>query len=179
MKLVPIIAAGFVGAALATSGFAAGDAGGGAPKPTKTTQECEDGMVWDKEKKECVEAEQSMFDDDFLYENAREFAYDGQYDNAIKLLHLAANHQDPRILNYLGFSHRKAGRTDLGMTYYKQALAIDPDYNLARSYMGQALVLDGDIDGSWVQLAEIANRGGKDSWPYLALKQAIAGTVTY
>ncbi|MCP5074349.1 MAG: tetratricopeptide repeat protein [Rhodobacteraceae bacterium] len=179
MKLVPLITAGFISAALATSAFAAGGDDGNAPKPTKTTEECEDGKVWDENKEECIEAEQSMFDDDFLYKNAREFAYAGQYDNAIKLLRLAQNPQDPRILNYLGFANRKAGRTELGMKYYRQALAIDPDYNLARSYMGQALVLDGDIDGAWVQLAEIANRGGKDSWPYLALKQSIAGTVTY
>ena len=45
--------------------------------------------------------------------------------------------------------------------------------------MGQALVLQGDLEGASVQLAEIANRGGKDSWSYVALKQSIEGTVTY
>ena len=179
MKFVPIIAAGFVGAALASSAFAAGGADDSEPTQTNTTKECKDGKVWDKDKKKCVDASRGMYDDDFIYENARELAYDGQYRHAIDLLELAANQNDPRILNYLGFANRKAGNVELGMQYYQKALAIDPDYNLARSYMGQALVLEGDMDGAWTQLAEIANRGGKGTWPYIELKQAIAGTVTY
>jgi len=179
MKFISIITAGFVGASIATGTFAAGSSDGGTPTKTKTTKVCKSGKVWDKKKKKCVNAEHGMFSDDFIYENARELAYDDQFDYAISLLHLATNPQDPRILNYLGFANRKAGNTDLGMTYYLKALAINPDYILARSYMGQAMVLEGNINGAWGQLTEIVDRGGKDSWSYTALKNSIAGTITY
>ena len=165
--------------ALSSAAFAAGSDDGGAPKTTKTTKECKGGQVWDKKKRKCVDAERGMFSDDSLYENARELAYDGQYTHAIKLLHLAANPQDPRILNYLGFANRKAGNTELGMKYYRQALAINPDYILARSYMGQAMALSGDLDGAWKQLAEIADRGGVQTWSYRALKGSLSGNATY
>ncbi len=179
MKFISILTAGFIGASIATATFAAGDSSGSAPKSTKTTKECKNGQVWDKNKKKCVDPSYGMFSDDFIYENARELAYDDQYDHAISLLKLASNPQDPRILNYLGFANRKAGNTELGMQYYQQALAINPDYILARSYMGQALVLSGDMEGAWEQLVQIADRGGKDSWSYNALKNSIAGTVAY
>ncbi|MBV1863123.1 MAG: tetratricopeptide repeat protein [Rhodobacteraceae bacterium] len=176
---MPIITAGFIAAGIATASFAAGGGDGAAPKQTKTTKECKKGKVWDKKKKKCINAKHGMFSDDFIYENARELAYNDQFEHAIKLLNLAANPLDPRILNYLGFTNRKAGRTALAMKYYRQALTINPDYILARSYMGQALVLEGDIDGAWAQLAEIADRGGKESWSYVALKRSIAGKISY
>ena len=71
------------------------------PPKTETTTKCTDGKVWDK-KKECVKADQSGFNDDDLYKAAREFAYAEQYGNAIHVLELAQNQNDPRILNYLG-----------------------------------------------------------------------------
>lgn len=179
MKFTPLLAAGFIGVSLATSSFAAGSDDSTPPKPTETTRECKKGKVWDKKKKKCVEASYGMFDDDFIYVNARELAYDGQFQHAIRLLHLAENPNDPRILNYLGFTNRKAGNTQIAMAYYKKALAINPDYILARSYMGQALVLADDMDGARQQLAEIGNRGGKGTWAYRALKQSIAGSGTY
>ena len=60
------------------------------------------------------------------------------YDEAIKVLALAADKTDPRILNYLGYSHRKAGRVLVGLGYYQEALRNDPDYTLVREYMGEA-----------------------------------------
>ena len=103
------------------------------PPKSKTTTECTDGKVWDKDKKECVKPKESGFNDDQLFQAAREFAYAGQYDNAITVLKLAKNQDDPRILNYLGYSNRKAGRMELGMSYYRKALQRDENYILARS----------------------------------------------
>ena len=65
------------------------------------------------------------------------------------------------------------------MEYYARALAIDPDYVLARSYMGQGMVADGDMAGAKAQLAEIRDRGHQDSWAYVMLENAIQTTVTY
>jgi tetratricopeptide (TPR) repeat protein len=149
------------------------------PPKTETTTKCNEGKVWDKKKKECVKAEQSGFNDDDLYRAARELAYAEQYDNAIHVLQLAQNQNDPRILNYLGFANRKAGRMELGMSFYKKALQADENYILARSYMGQALIQQGDVNAAKVQLVEIRDRGGEDSWAYRSLLQALNGYRTY
>ena len=166
---------------LAAPAFAAGEQSDetSPPPKTETTTKCTDGKVWDKKKKECVKPEQSGFNDDDLYKAAREFAYAEQYDNAIHVLQLASNQNDPRILNYLGYSNRKAGRMELGMSFYKKALQADENYILARSYMGQALIQQGDINGAKVQLVEIRDRGGENTWAYRSLLQSLNGYRAY
>ncbi|NLR96760.1 hypothetical protein HGP17_07920 [Rhizobium sp. P38BS-XIX] len=173
-------AAGFLLAA-SLQAFAAGseDDETAPPPKSKTTTECKDGKVWDKDKKECVKPKESGFNDDELFKAAREFAYAGQYENAITVLKLAKNQDDPRVLNYLGYSNRKAGRMELGMSYYRKALQRDENYILARSYMGQALLEQGDVQGARVQLVEIRDRGGQDTWAYRSLQQSLKGQVTY
>jgi tetratricopeptide (TPR) repeat protein len=117
-----------------------------------------DGRVWDMKKLVCQNAQSGSLDDESIYEAGREFALDGRYDEAISTLNYVANAQDKRVLNYLGYSYRKSGHVDVGLTYYKQALAIDPDYTLVREYLGEALIQMGDISGAKGQLAEIKNR---------------------
>lgn len=146
---------------------------------TQTTKNCKGGKVWSKKKEKCVEPQKSGFNDTQLYEAAREFAYAGQYDNALKVLKVAANQNDPRILNYYGYTNRKLGNVDVAMTYYKKAIALDGNYLLARSYMGQGLVLQGDIEGARMQLVEIRDRGGKDTYAYKALYEALKSGSTY
>ncbi len=174
------------------------------PVATETTTTCTDGKIWNEEKKECVapedlkpaevtptegtpaeekppegEEKKSQIDiDNKLYEAAREFAYAGQYENALRALRAASNQEDPRILNYMGYNTRKLGDMQLGMTYYKRALQKDENYILARSYMGQALIEQGDIEGARVQLVEIRDRGGENTWAYRALLQSLGGERT-
>ena len=178
------------------------------PVATETTTTCTDGKIWNEEKKECVapedlkpaetkteekpadgtpteekakEEEQKKTErqiDDKLYEAAREFAYAGQYGNALRALRAASDQEDPRILNYLGYNTRKLGNMELGMTYYRRALQKDENYILARSYMGQALIEQGDIEGARVQLVEIRDRGGEKTWAYRALLQSLGGERT-
>ena len=167
-----------IAVATATGAHGAADNDDEPPKPTETTMECEDGKIWDKDKKECVEANSSHFDDDDLFDAARETAYAGQYDRAMHFLTLASNQNDPRMLNYMGFVLRKKGDTVRALDFYKAALAIDPDYNLARSYMGQGMAADGDVNGARKQLAEIWARGGRDSWAYASLNRALTGADT-
>jgi tetratricopeptide (TPR) repeat protein len=175
-----LLAAGFL-ICLASQAMAAGSESDetSPPPKTETTTKCQDGKVWDSKKKECVKPKKSSFNDDELFKAAREFAYDGQYENAIKVLKLAQNQDDPRILNYLGYSNRKAGRMQLGMSYYRKALQQDENYILARSYMGQALLQQGDVQGARVQLVEIRDRGGQDTWAYRSLLQSLNGYPRY
>jgi tetratricopeptide (TPR) repeat protein len=158
--------------------FAAGSDDTEPPVKTETTKDCKNGKIWDEEKEKCVKPVQGAMSDDVLFEAARELAYDGQYENALKVLAVAADQNDPRILNYKGFANRKAGRMEEGMAFYQAALSIDPDYILARSYMGQALVAEGDILGARDQLVEIEARGGRDTWAYAALEKALLGEET-
>lgn len=169
----------------------AADSGSGSPPtPTPTTQSCTNGKIWSPERKMCLTPEQIKTNakgkngsqkkseagpDDILYEAAREFAYAGQFGHALDTLKAAQDQNDPRILNYYGFTYRKLGRMQLAMSYYRRALQADENYVLARSYMGQALIQQGDIEGARVQLVEIRDRGGQDSWAYRSLLQSLGG----
>lgn len=162
-----------------TAAFAAGTTDTSPPKPTETTKVCKDGKIWDKKTKSCVNAKESRLDDDTRYSAVRELAYAGKYDDALTVLAAMSDQNESRVLTYYGFTHRKAGRVELGMQYYQAALKSNPDNLLARSYMGQGLVAAGDIKGARAQLAEIEARDGKWDWPGLALRQAIQSGKTY
>lgn len=153
--------------------LAAGSSDSTPPEPTNTTKVCKNGKIWDKKTKSCVDAKESRLDDDTRYGAVREFAYAGQYDDALNTLAAMSDQTESRVLTYYGFTHRKTGNIKLGMQYYTAALKADPNNLLARSYMGQGLVASGDIQAARVQLAEIEARGGKSGWPETALRQAI------
>lgn len=175
MKHILFSAVTMVATSIAGFTYAAGSDSTEPPVKTETTQLCKDGEVWDEKTQACLKVQGGLLTDDQIYAAAREMAYDGQHDNALMVLGFAANQNDPRILNYKGFAHRKAGRLDEGMAYYQAALRLDPDFILARSYMGQGLIADGDLDGAKEQLSEIAARGGAGTWAYAALDMALAG----
>jgi len=149
--------------------FAAGSGGGS----DETVTQCKKGQVWDKKKKKCVNPQEGMLDDDSIYDAGHALAMAGRYDEAIGVLSLAANKQDPRILNYLGYSHRHSGRVTVGLGYYEEALRIDPNYTLVREYLGEAHLQIGDLAGAREQLSEIEKRTGKGSREYGMLSEQI------
>ncbi|MEL7230787.1 MAG: tetratricopeptide repeat protein, partial [Pseudomonadota bacterium] len=133
---------------------------------TSTTPTCKASMVWDKRKRKCVKAKSSSLSDDNIYEAARDLAYHNRHEEALTLLAMADNKSDPRILNYMGYSTRKLGRIEEGLTYYRAALKADPDYTLVREYMGEAFLQLGKVDKAREQLAEIEKRCGTDCREY-------------
>ena len=141
--------------------------------PTQTTTECSDGLVWDAESRSCVAPKESRLDNDTLYRAAREFAYAGQYDHALGALNAMSEGESDRVLTYLGFVHRKMGNTDKGHAYYTAAITRNPDNLLARSYYGQSLALEGNFTAAQAQLSEIRVRGGRGSWPEVALRLSL------
>lgn len=165
--------ASLIALALPLHAYAAGSDSTEPPEKTKTTTTCVDGQVWDEDTKECVDPDEARLDDETLYRAARELAYDGQYDNALRVLASMKEQNQPRVLNYKGYANRKAGRFDVGMRYYRQALDIDPDFILARSYMGQALAEDGQLVLAHAELKEIRNRGGRETLAYKALERTL------
>ena len=180
-KLVYLSLAAF----LATSGssitFAAGGDSGGAPAgpvlSCKTGEVIKTVKIGGKKVKKCVKLESGILPDEDLYQQGRLLAKAGQYDWALQVLAVIKNQNDPRVLNYTGYSNRKAGRVEIGITYYRKALAIDPNFVLAREYLGEGYVAAGRIDLAKLELNEIKNRAGTASEEYQDLSKAIATGV--
>lgn len=168
----------FVFALAPAAAFAVGSGDSDPPKPTKTS-DCAEGLVYDETKKECVAPKDSRLDADQLYQAVRELAYAGHYAGAAAALDAMPDQDSDRVLTYRGFIARKTGDVELGMDYYRQAIARNPDNLLVRSYMGQSLVEQGQTELAKVQLIEILARGGAGTWPAEALREAISTGVTY
>lgn len=97
----------------------------------------------------------------------------GHYEEALRYLQ-AAKGQDERVLTYIGFATRKLGRTDEAMGFYRKALGLNPNYSVARAYMGEGFLSLGRRDKAMEQLDEIAKRSGTASAEYGDLKEHIA-----
>jgi len=183
---------------LATAGFAAGDDDNVKPKKTETTQNCLQARQWDPEKKayvrfsqpvngvwdadirKCVRPDKtSHLDSDTLYRAVRELAYAGRYQDAITVLDQMPDQAEDRVLTYRGFTARKLGQLELANVYYQQAINANPDNILARSYMGQGKVVEGDKVAAMEQLREIQARGGTGTWAEASLRDAIQSGTTY
>lgn len=153
-------------------------AAGGGDEKAPETPTCVNGKIYDKKTKKCVTAQDSKMDVDGLYENLRQLAHAGRYDDALTVL-AQMPQDDDRTLTYLGFTHRKLGQTDLAMDYYTQALRVNPANVLARSYMGQGFVEQGNIAAAMDQLRAIRAHGGTGTWAEASLRNAIATGRTY
>ena len=158
----------------ATSAFAAGSGDDSTPSKPK----CKSGQVYDKKTKSCVATNNSGLDVDALYENVRELAYDGRFDDAqLVLAQMPAD--DDRTLTYMGFTSRKMGNVDVAMAYYARALTVNPANVLARSYMGQGFVEQGKMAEPLDQLRAIRSHGGTGTWAEASLRKAIATGETF
>ena len=138
--------------ALALSGpaFAIGSNFSGTPS-------CPKGKVYSQSKKSCVQAKSDATDDKSFADYAYYLAKQGRYQEALAMLDLMKNQHTAVALNYRGYVTRKLGRTEEGIGYYKQSVALDPKYPLVREYLGEAYVLQGKVDLAKEQLAEIKN----------------------
>lgn len=174
MRLTTLTLALFPAAA-----FAAGSETDSTPTPSETTTVCTDGKVFDLATETCMDAADSTNDDSARMNDVRELAYEGFYEAALSVLDTLDNPDDTMALTYYGFTHRKAGRVDLGMSYYEAALVADPDNVLARSYMGQGYVEAGLMTQAQAQLIEIRMRGGRGTWAEASLQQAIQTGTGY
>ncbi|MFN0190754.1 MAG: tetratricopeptide repeat protein [Aestuariivirga sp.] len=162
----------------APGALAAGD-GGGTSEPAAPAIKCKKGYVPVTVKKNgqstkiCKKRQTGVMPDEELYQHGRFLAASGNYGEAIDVLKAVSNQNDPRVLNYIGYSYRKSGRLDVGIGYYQQALAINPDYVRAREYLGEGYAAAGRIDLAMVQLAEIGKRCGETCEEYQDLQEAI------
>ena len=151
--------------------FADGGGGGGGGG-SRDTVKCREGMVYDKDKQICVQA--NLLEDEQLYEQGRALALAGYYENALDAL-TAIRRPDAMTLTMIGYSKRKMGRVEDGMADYFQALALDPDNVHTREYLGEGYVALERLDLANLELTRIAAICGTDCEQYRDLAAAIAG----
>lgn len=149
------------------------------PPATQTSTECTKGQVWDEATKACVDADSGQLDDDTRFRAVRELAWAGRPEDALVVLSAMQEGKSDRVLTYIGFANRKAGRLEEGLAAYDAALALNPDNLLARSYLGQAYVDMGETALAQAQLEQIRLRGGDGLWAATALENAIRTGQTY
>jgi tetratricopeptide (TPR) repeat protein len=119
----------------------------------------------------CVKLKSEMLLDSELYNQARLLADEGEYEWALDHLRLMSNQKDPKVLSYTGYTNRKAGRLETGISYYHQALSINPNYVQAREYLGEAYALAGFDALAREQLSEIEKRCGTGCDAYVKLNE--------
>ncbi|GIT92298.1 hypothetical protein JANAI62_27560 [Jannaschia pagri] len=168
MSRLPLLTVALV--ALPSLAFAAGS---GPTTPTQTTKQCTGSQVYDAATKACVDSRDSSMNDTLRLDAARELAAFDRADDALAILANLENAETPEALTLRGFATRKAGDFETAMTFYDAALAIDPDYILARSYMGQGLAEKGQTEAARTQLALIRQAGGRGTWAETSLARAI------
>ena len=191
--------------ALVISAQAVFAAGGGssnsgttiAPSQTETTKDCFDTRqwdpeantyvrfsqkvngVWDPQLRRCIRPDKAGYLKSEILEDAvRELAYFDRNDDAQKVL--AQMDQDSDfVMTYWGFTHRKLGNRDQANAFYQAAITKNPDNILARSYMGQGFVAEGDYVAARAQLLDIRARGGTGTWAEVSLLKAIETGTGY
>jgi tetratricopeptide (TPR) repeat protein len=121
----------------------------------------------------CVGAAKAGMPDTELFYAGYWLAKSGQYREALEYLG-KAQHKDERILTYIGFATRKLGDVDGALPLYTKALSINPNYVVARAYMGEAFLTKGQPDKAKAELNEIEQRCGTACPAYVDLKGHIA-----
>jgi tetratricopeptide (TPR) repeat protein len=100
-------------------------------------------------------------------------AKSGKYAEALQYLH-QADSRDERVLTYIGFATRKLGDVDAALPYYGKALQRNPDYAVARAYLGDAYLTKGEPQKAKDELAEIGRRCGTSCAEYAELSAHIS-----
>ena len=121
----------------------------------------------------CKNRNRELSDDELFYAGYW-LARKGDHALALHYLNQAENKSDPRILTYIGYSTRKLGRTDEAMGYYARALEMKPGYAVARAYLGEAYLEQGQPAKAAEQLALIELQAGRNCIEYKELAAAMA-----
>jgi tetratricopeptide (TPR) repeat protein len=123
--------------------------------------------------KACAERVAASQQDAELFYAGYWLAKGGKYQEALGFLR-QAKAPDERILTYIGFATRKLGDVDGAMRFYDKALDVNPNYSVARAYMGEGFLSRGEPDKALQQLTEIERRCGRSCAEYADLAGHIA-----
>jgi tetratricopeptide (TPR) repeat protein len=120
----------------------------------------------------CVGAAHASMSDDELFYAGYWLAKNGRYADALTYLNLARA-KDARVLTYIGFATRKQGDVDAALPLYAAALAQNPDFVVARAYLGEAYLTKNEPARAKAELAEIAARCGTTCAAFVDLDRHI------
>jgi hypothetical protein len=135
---------------------------------------CAAGEVWSKSAGSCAPNTAASVTDEDLRVQGVWLAKHGRYAEALETLKLVKQKDDPKVLNYIGYSTRKLGRVDEGIGYYLAALKLDPNYHVVREYLGEGYLQQGKPELAKEQLSELEKRCGKGCIEYRTLVAAVA-----
>jgi tetratricopeptide (TPR) repeat protein len=121
----------------------------------------------------CLGAARAGMPDDELFYAGYWLARTGRYAEALGYLSLARDRSE-RVLTYIGFATRKLGDVDAAMPFYAEALAKNPNFTVARAYLGEAYLAKGEPEKARRELGEIERRCGKSCAEYADLLGHIA-----
>jgi tetratricopeptide (TPR) repeat protein len=121
----------------------------------------------------CVGTARASMSDDELFYAGYWLAKNGRYPEALTYLNLSRT-KNARVLTYIGFATRKQGDVDAALPLYAAALAKDPNFVVARAYLGEAYLTKNEPARAKAELAEIASRCGTTCPPYIDLDRHIA-----
>lgn len=165
-RIAPTVTAGVITLVIATAALAKDDIG---PSDSGCDAVAKSGTAWTG----CLGEASADLSDAELFYAGYWLARSGAYREALSFLE-RANSPDERILTYAGFATRKLGNLAGAFAYYEKALERNPDYVVARAYMGEAFLARGEPAKAEEQLGEIADRCGVACVEYAELASAIA-----
>jgi tetratricopeptide (TPR) repeat protein len=128
---------------------AAGNRTGGSVAKVPSCQPTE---IWDSVSRKC--AKTGTLDDKQLYQEGRDLALAGRFDDALSALD-AVKSPDSMTLTMIGYATGKLGNRDLALAYYHMALAADPNNVDAHEHLAQAYSEDGQVDLAKSERAKI------------------------
>ncbi len=123
--------------------------------------------------KTCVGAASAAMSDTELFYAGYWLAKSGAYAEALRYLKLAKS-PDARVLTYIGFATRKLGDVEAALPLYARALDLNPNYSVARAYLGEAYLTKNEPEKARGELAEIEARCGRTCAEYADLAGHIA-----
>ena len=138
------------------------------------TQKCAQFKANSSAWKKCLKGGRTSMNNEDLYAAGYYLAKAGEYNDALEFLNAGTDKRDVRFLTMIGYANRKMGKVDEGMSYYMQALALDPNSVTTREYLGEAYLQIKDLPKAEAQLTEIQSRCGLTCESYTQLKTEIA-----